>query len=106
MIKRGLASFGRQALSTGMQVVGDVADGQSFSDSAKLRTRQGIKRLAQDGVEYLSGDQGGSGYKRRRLATVTRRRRRRKAVKKSTRKRKTSTRKKKKKRTRRRDIFG
>jgi hypothetical protein len=96
MIKRGLTSFGRQALSTGMQVVGDMADGQNFSDSAKLRTRQGIKRLAQDGVEYLNGDQGGSGYKRRRVA--------KKKKKKGGRKKKKASKKKKKKK-RSRDIF-
>jgi hypothetical protein len=68
MLKRGLAAFGKQALSTGLQVAGDMADGQSFSESAKLRARQGIKRLAEDGVSYLQNEsQTGSGFKRRRI---------------------------------------
>lgn len=68
MLKRGLASFGKQALSTGLQVASDMADGNSFSDSIKVRSREGIKRLAADGVDYLNNGstQSGSGYKRRR----------------------------------------
>ena len=87
MIKRGLAAFGRQALNTGLQVASDMADGQSFFDSAGLRARQGIKRLASEGIDYLNNgqqEQTGSGYKRRRRnrktvkfssSTVSRRRR-------------------------------
>src|SRR6476619_6242725 len=62
MLKRGLASFGKSAISGALQVASDVADGQSFSDSAKLRARQGIKRVADEGVDYLNSDQVGSGY--------------------------------------------
>lgn len=72
MIKRGLAAFGRQALNTGLQVASDMADGQSFSESAGLRARQGIKRLASEGIDYLNNgqqEQTGSGYKRRRRRT-------------------------------------
>jgi len=59
MLKRGLSAFGKQALSTGLQVASD-------GEAARLRARQGIKRLADDGVEYLQSDQTGSGYRKRR----------------------------------------
>ena len=66
MLKRVLAAFGKQALSTGFQVASDVADGQNFGEVVRLRARQGIKRLADDGVQYLQSDQTGSGYRKRR----------------------------------------
>jgi len=73
MLKRGLAAFGKQALGTGLQIASDMADGSSFSDSAKLRAREGIKRLASEGVDYLNTGQTGSGYskKRKRLTRKT-----------------------------------
>ena len=66
MIKRGLSSFGRQALKTGLKIAGDVADGTSMREAAEARAREGIKRLAHDGVEYLESDQQRSGISRKR----------------------------------------
>ena len=69
MIKRGLATFGKHALQTGLEIAGDVADGKSFKDSAKERILPtilpGIKRFAQ---EELLSNQAGSGKRRRGLS--------------------------------------
>jgi hypothetical protein len=63
MIKSGLASFGKQALRTGAQIVGDVADGQGFSESAQKRLREGIKSFVSP---YSGSVQSGGGRRRKR----------------------------------------
>ena len=67
MLKRGLATFGKHALKTGLEIAGDVADGKSFRDSAKERILPtilpGIKRFAE---EEIFSRQSGSGKRRRR----------------------------------------
>src|SRR6476469_8834304 len=70
MIKGGLSSFGRQALKTGLKIAGDVADGTSMHEAAETRAREGIKRLAHDGVEYLESEQQGSGISRKRARII------------------------------------
>ena len=37
MLKRGLATFGKHALKTGLEIAGDVVEGKSFKDSARER---------------------------------------------------------------------
>src|SRR2546425_8746705 len=68
MIKRGLATFGKHALKTGLEIAGDVADGKSFRDSARDRivptVLLGIKRFAE---EELFNNQPGSGKRRKRV---------------------------------------
>ena len=75
MLKRGLATFGKHALKTGLEIAGDVAEGKSFKDSARERIvptiLPGIKRFAE---EEIFNNQSGSG-KRRRRARKTRKRR-------------------------------
>src|SRR5271163_1361413 len=44
-LRRGLAVFGKQALRTGAQIANDVADGESFGNSAKRRVVEGIKSI-------------------------------------------------------------
>ena len=72
MIKRGLATFGKHALKTGLEIAGDVADGSSFKDSARAlilpTILPGIKRFAE---EEIFSKQSGSGKRRK----TTRRRR-------------------------------
>jgi len=63
MIKPGLAFLGRQALKTGLQVANDVADGDSFSNSAQRRIPEGIKRFA-SAANFIN--QSGSGRNRRK----------------------------------------
>ena len=63
LIKRGLASFGRHALKTGLEIANDVADGNSFGSSVKTRVPVGIKRFAS---QSNLTNQSGSGRKRRR----------------------------------------
>src|SRR6188768_4020615 len=65
MLKRGLATFGKHALKTGLAIASDVADGTSFKDSAKARFLPtivpGIKRFAE---EDIFSKQSGSGKRR------------------------------------------
>ena len=72
MIKRGLATFGKHALKTGLEIAGDVADGKSFRDSARERIVPGIvpgiKRFAE---QEIFNTQSGSGKRRRRSKRVT-----------------------------------
>ena len=49
MLKRGLATFGRHALKTGLEIANDVVDGDSLKNSAKKRVPEGIKRFAKAG---------------------------------------------------------
>ena len=46
MIKRGLAFFGKQALKTSLQVVNEVAHGESFGNSARRHVPEVIKCFA------------------------------------------------------------
>jgi len=66
MIKRGLSTFGKHALQTGLEIAGDVSEGKSFKDSARDRIvpsiLPGIKCFAED--EILRS-QSGSGKRRR-----------------------------------------
>ena len=66
MIKRGLATFGKHALKTGLEIAGDVSEGKSFKDSARERIvpkiLPGIKRFAE---QELFSNQSGSGRRRR-----------------------------------------
>ena len=50
MIKKGLATFGKHALQTGLEIANDAVDGGNLKSSAKRRIPQGIKRLAQSAV--------------------------------------------------------
>src|SRR5437867_6593073 len=74
MLKRGLATFGKHALKTGLEIAGDVAEGKSFRDSPRERIvptiLPGIKRFAE---EELFNNQSGSGKRRRRVRKVLKR---------------------------------
>src|SRR4051812_33473332 len=52
MLKRGLATFGKHALKTGLEIAGDVSEGKSFRDSARERIvptiLPDIKRFAEE----------------------------------------------------------
>lgn len=80
MIKRGLASFGKQALKTGLEVANDVMGGHTFQESARRRIPDGIKSFAAN-TNFSS--QSGSG----RAKTHHRRKRSKSKLKKPTRKR-------------------
>ena len=82
MLKRGLATFGKHALKTGLEIAGDVADGKSFRDSATEKILPtilpGIKRFAE---EEIFSRQTGSGKRRRRARkSVAKRRTKRKDI--------------------------
>ena len=75
MLKRGLATFGKHALKTGLEIASDVADGTSFKDSAKVRILPsilpGIKRFAE---EEIFSKQSGSGKRRKTRRKVSKKR--------------------------------
>src|SRR6187401_2604060 len=76
MLKRGLATFGKHALKTGLEIAGDVVDGSSFKDSAKARFLPtivpGIKRFAE---QEIFSKQSGSGKRRKTRRKVSQKRR-------------------------------
>lgn len=76
MLKRGLATFGKHALKTGLEIADDMVQGETLRDSAKKRVPEGIKRFATSGP---FSNQSGSGrvkrIRKRQQRTVKRRRR-------------------------------
>ena len=74
MLKRGLATFGKHALKTGLEIAGDVSEGKSFRDSARDRIvptiLPGIKRFAE---EELFNNQSGSSRRRKRVRKLIKR---------------------------------
>ena len=111
MLKRGLASFGKHALKTGLDIANDVVAGGDFKDSAKRHIPQGIKRFA-TGLNVIPQSGGGRGRKRRKsLGNCSRKSKRRRKTRKRRNKslKKTKTRRGKKnnrkKRKQLRDIF-
>ena len=62
LIRRGLASFGKHALKTGLEIANDVTEGRSVKDSAKRRVGEGIKRFASS---PFGSSQSGSGKRRK-----------------------------------------
>ena len=63
MIKRGLATFGKHALKTGLEIANDVVEGQNIKESARRRVPEGIKRFAKREA-FIS--QSGRGRRKRR----------------------------------------
>ena len=74
MLKRGLATFGKHALKTGLEIAGDVSEGKSFRDSARDRIvptiLPGIKRFAE---AELFNNQSGNGKRRKRVRKLIKR---------------------------------
>ena len=61
MIRRGLGTFGKHALKTGLEIANDVVAGDTLKDSAKRRVPEGIKRFATTSNFF---NQSGSGRRR------------------------------------------
>ena len=61
MLKKGLATFGKHALKTGLEIANDVVAGENVKDSAKRRVVEGIKRVVRP-ESFIS--QSGRGRKR------------------------------------------
>ena len=67
MIKKGLATFGKHALKTGLEIANDVVAGDTLKNSAKRRVPEGIKRFAtRENFINQSGTGSGPLRKRRR----------------------------------------
>ena len=76
MLKKGLSIFGRHAVKTGLEVANDMAEGRSFTESAKQRLPAGISRgikSIQEEWPSLSS-QSGSGGLRAILGSIKRKR--------------------------------
>ena len=73
MLKRGLATFGKHALKTGLEIANDVVAGEPVKESAKRRVSEGIKRFARP-ENFISQ----SGRGRKRKSTIKKRPKRRK----------------------------
>ena len=97
MIKRGLAFFGKQALKTGLEVANDVADGESFGNSARRRVPEGIKRFASS-ANFSNQSGSGRRGRKRQISSVGQK-------KKKKNKTKSKSKKKKRKKQNSRDIF-
>lgn len=69
-LKAGGKFLGKQLLSTGAQVVNDILEGQSFSDSIKQRGKAGLQRTVKAATEGIKRRRAQpartSGIKRRR----------------------------------------
>ena len=61
MLRRGLATFGKHALKTGLEIANDVVAGDNIKDSARKRVPEGIKRFATTSNFF---NQSGSGRRR------------------------------------------
>jgi hypothetical protein len=68
MIKRGLATFGKHALKTGLEIANDVVEGNSLKESAKRRVPEGIKRFANPANFSNQSGSGRARSKKRRKA--------------------------------------
>ena len=71
VLQRGLKSFGKQALKTGLEIVNDVVEGQSPKEAAKRRLGQGIKQGVKRGIKHVAREarvspQFGRGRRRKR----------------------------------------
>ena len=53
LLKRGAKTLGRQALKTGLNIVGDVAEGKNFKQSAKSRLKSTGQALLQKAVRNV-----------------------------------------------------
>lgn len=48
-------AVGKQALTTGVEIAGDLAQGENFKKSAKKRLRKGVGQLAAKGKKHIRG---------------------------------------------------
>ena len=82
MLRRGLATFGKHALKTGLEIANDVVAGDNIKDSARKRVPEGIQRFATTSNFF---NQSGSGRRRigkrkRTTSPVSRKSKRSRAV--------------------------
>ena len=54
LLKRGAKTLGKEALRTGVEIVGDVVEGRSIRDAAKSRSIAAGKRVAKRAVSRVT----------------------------------------------------
>jgi hypothetical protein len=69
LLKRAAKAVGKEALRTGVGVLGDVARGGEFLPSLETHGREAVSNLADKAKDYLATNQSGSGRGRRRKGT-------------------------------------
>ncbi len=68
LLKSGAKYFGKQAINTGANIVGDVIwDRKNIKESAKSRLKETGKKILADASEGIDHIGGGKGIKRKRL---------------------------------------
>ena len=106
LLKKGVTTIGKQALSTGAQLAGDIISGKNVKKAVKRRAQQSGQKLLKT---FLSGQTGRGGQSLQTLFGIPVQTKRRRTTKKQQRKKKkktTTTRKRKRKIPgRRADIF-
>src|SRR5947199_7561361 len=70
IIKKVLPYLGKTALNTGMDILGDVAEGGKFKESAKRRLRETGKKVGEAAMAKVK-EFTGTGRRRRRRAKKT-----------------------------------
>jgi hypothetical protein len=69
-VRNNAKRWGLGLLNTGMNIAGDVIEGKKFTESAKTRLPEGIKRAARDTVWHTEpkrrADQSGEGFTKRK----------------------------------------
>ena len=55
MLRRGVQSFGKQALSTGLNIAQDTINGQNFKAAAKRRMKETGRTLGKQVVKRMAG---------------------------------------------------
>ena len=66
--KKAVKVVGKQALRSGIDVAGDVVDGQSIKQSLKSRGREGLQNLVKKARGEISGQEGkGLGSRQRKV---------------------------------------
>ena len=66
MLRRGLATFGKHALKTGLDIANDVVAGDSLKEAAKKHVPEGIKRFATSSDLFNQSGSGRGRYAKRR----------------------------------------
>jgi hypothetical protein len=71
LLMKGARAVGKQALSTGVQILDDIAQGENVKQSMKLRIADGGKSIAAAAKKKLEDFQQGRGYKRKFMERST-----------------------------------
>lgn len=72
LLKKGVAAVGKQALQTGMEIVGDVAGGQNIKRVAKKRVSQAGKKMGAQLAQRMQKEAKSRGSTTRKRSGIKR----------------------------------